>query len=139
MEWFAKGIAMARVLIIDDNDVVSSAMESAFRNDGHETRLVDKPAALDQALSDSRPDVLVLNLRVTSFDPVRLARVVHQSGTPSPMTLVHANPARILGRFYEHCIRPFEVVPRGGSERELLAAVERCLDLRTDTDRAPSS
>jgi DNA-binding NtrC family response regulator len=120
---------MARVLIIEDNEVLSTALETAFQNDGHETRLIDAPAALEPAMRGSRTDVLVFNLRATSFDPVRLARVVHQAATPSPMTLVHANATFGLGTFYQHCIRPFEVVPRGASDRDLLDAVERCLEV----------
>jgi CheY-like chemotaxis protein len=96
---------MARVLIVDDTDIVRRALEIAVRRMGHSVASVALPeAALALALDDP-PDLALLDFRMPGMDGVtlfeklraslgaRCPKVLFVSGTPPEEVRARAKEA----------------------------------------------
>ncbi len=67
---------MARVLIVDDTDIVRRALELALRKMGHDAQSTSNPArALELALA-SPPDIALLDYRMPGRDGATLSRAL---------------------------------------------------------------
>jgi two-component system, OmpR family, response regulator len=122
---------MARVLIVDDTEIVRKALELAVRKMGHETESTsDALRALEIALARP-PDLAVLDYRmplmdgVTLYTEMRLAlgdrcpKVLFISATPPEEVRAKASPDLLPMRYVR---KPFHLDDLSRVVREALAA-----------------
>lgn len=126
---------MALILVIDDSRIVHVALSSAFQRDGHDTIGLSSISKLGQTLERERPDVIVLDLLMPGVSGVELARLIEQTSEAPPPIILHSGSSPEIASIVAREIRPFEIVPKGDSERRLRDAVNRALV----TERRPPS
>lgn len=63
---------MARVLIVEDTEIVRRAMELAVRRMGHDAESTSIPEQALELASERPPDLLVLDFRMPGMDGVEL-------------------------------------------------------------------
>jgi DNA-binding response OmpR family regulator len=68
--------AAPRVLVVDDDEAVLRSAEELFGRVGWEVRTVAQPAGLWDALSSTRPDLLILDADAGGMDGVELCRAI---------------------------------------------------------------
>ena len=79
---------MARVLVVDDNADVRSALRALLEDIGHDVLdATNGMEAVDRALTDS-PDVILLDLRMPRFDGMETLRRLRTSGATSPIPVI---------------------------------------------------
>ena len=89
---------MARVLIVDDTEIVRRALEVAIRRMGHDAATAaDGPQALAMAQEDP-PDLALLDFRMPGMDGADLLRALRRSlGERCPRIVwVSATPAEVV-------------------------------------------
>lgn len=118
---------MARVLIIDDSATVARALCTALEHDGHEVEAHAEFAQLGMVLDTFKPDVLVLDLLMPGFSGLQFARFVQRVSNDPPPIILHSGSDPEMMRIAAREIRPFEIVPKGASERDLRRAVARAV------------
>jgi DNA-binding response OmpR family regulator len=91
---------MAQVMVVDDDDTIASVLVTYLEKAGHMTsRAADGQAALD-AVAESQPDLMVLDLMLPEVDGPEVCRQVRASwpGLPVVMLTALAEPDdRIAG------------------------------------------
>ena len=123
---------MARVLIVDDTDIVRRALELAVRKMGHEAESTSEPLrALELALARP-PDLALLDYRMPGMDGVtlfgelatalgdRCPKVLFVSATPPEEVRAHATPAALQPIGYVK--KPFHLDDLSRIVTEALAA-----------------
>jgi DNA-binding response OmpR family regulator len=117
---------MARVLVVDDDDTVASVVVSYLERAGHSTtRLGDGNAALT-AVTDSQPDLMVLDLMLPGLDGLEVCRQVRAAWPQLAVVMLTALAEpddRIAGLEVgadDYVTKPF-------SPRELVLRVESVL------------
>ena len=123
-----------RVLVVDDEPAVRSALDRALRMDGYEISLAaDGQAALDE-LAASRPDAVVLDAALPGLDGLELCRRLRSTGDRTPVLMLAAGDTvddRVAGLDAgadDLLVKPFAL-------KELLArlrALLRRVDARAD-------
>jgi len=79
-----------RVLVVDDEPAVRSALDRALRMDGYEISLAaDGQAALDE-LAAQRPDAVVLDDGLPGLDGLELCRRLRATGDRTPVLMLSA-------------------------------------------------
>ena len=79
---------MARLLVVDDNADIRSALRELLEDAGHE--VIDATngfEAVDRALAD-RPDVVLLDLLMPRFDGIEVLRRLRTSATASQLPVI---------------------------------------------------
>lgn len=106
---------MARVLIVDDTDIVRKALELALRKMGHEAESTsDALSALELARTHP-PDLALLDFRMPGMDGATLlAELVNALGDRCPKVLfVSASPPEeVKARLGEGAARPVGYVKK---------------------------
>ncbi len=91
---------MAQVMVVDDDDTIASVLVTYLEKAGHTTsRAADGQAALD-AVAESQPDLMVLDLMLPEVDGLEVCRQVRATwpGLPVVMLTALAEPEdRIAG------------------------------------------
>ena len=105
---------MARVLIVDDTDIVRRALELAIRKMGH--AVISTSDAIE-ALAIARrqpPDLALLDYRMPGMDGATLFEEMHLSlGDRCPKVLfVSATPSEIVAKDVERAGRPVGYVKK---------------------------
>ena len=67
---------MARILIAEDEPSIITSLDFLMRRDGHETRLVGDGAGALAAVSDFRPDVVILDLMLPAKSGLDVCREI---------------------------------------------------------------
>ncbi len=99
---------MARVLIVDDTDIVRKALEKAVQRMGHvAVSTSDSVEALAMALRDP-PDLALVDYRMPRMDGAQLWEELRSSlGERCPKVLfISATPAEVMARSVERVGRP---------------------------------
>ena len=99
---------MARVLIVDDTDIVRKALEKAVRRMGHSAvSTSDSIEALALALRDP-PDLALVDYRMPSMDGAELWEEMRASlGERCPKVLfISATPPEVVAKGVERVGRP---------------------------------
>ena len=96
---------MARVLIVDDTDIVRRALELAVRKMGHEAESTSEPLRALELARARPPDLALLDYRMPGMDGVtlfselatalgdRCPKVLFVSATPPEEVRAQATPA----------------------------------------------
>ncbi len=122
---------MQRVLIVEDDRALRTALERALRFDGYDvTEAADGAQGL-AALTDSTFDAVVLDLGLPNIDGLSLCRMLRDKGRTEPVIMLTARteiPDKVAGLDAgadDYLAKPFSV-------EELLARI-RALMRRPDT------
>ena len=95
----ADGLAVGRILVVDDDPTVSDVVARYLRREGYEVTLVgDGPSALESAAADS-PDLVVLDIMLPGIDGLAVCRTLRER-SPVPVILLTAlgtETDRIMG------------------------------------------
>jgi DNA-binding response OmpR family regulator len=94
---------MARLLLIDDDELLRELLAMRLEIEGHEVVAVDHGAAGIEALRRERFDLVVLDLMMPVMDGVRFMRLLNGEMAPPPVIVLSA-------------------AGRGDLERDMLAA-----------------
>lgn len=114
------------ILIVDDDADIREMIGLELKKDGHVVDGVGSAAALDVALRDRSPDLVILDLSLPDGDGLDIARRLRRDGCPFAIMMVTARGApldRIAGLELgadDYLAKPFE-------PRELRARVRNLL------------
>ena len=138
---------MSRVLIVDDEPAVRSALDRALRLDGYEvTPAADGREALDR-MAESTFDVVVLDVAMPVMDGLEVCRRLRDAGDRTPVLMLTARDAiddRVAGLDAgadDYLVKPFALRELKARLRALLRRAEppdaehdvlRFADLRLD-------
>lgn len=118
-----------RVLVVDDEPALRSALDRALRMDGYDISLAaDGQAALDE-LAAQRPDAVVLDVAMPGIDGLELCRRLRSTGDRTPVLMLTARDSiddRVAGLDAgadDYLVKPFE-------RQELLARLRALLRRR---------
>lgn len=117
---------MTRVLIVDDEPAVRSALDRALRLDGYEVTLAaDGREALD-ALADTRQDAVILDVAMPGVDGLEVCRRLRDAGDRTPVLMLTARDAiddRVAGLDAgadDYLVKPFHADELSARVRALL-------------------
>ena len=122
---------MSTVLIAEDDKQIREALDRILRFEGYDTIAVNDGAAALEAISEQRPDAVLLDVMMPYVDGLSVARKVRERGDRTPILMLTARqetPDRVAGLDAgadDYLAKPFEL-------DELLARV-RALLRRSDT------
>lgn len=121
---------MTRVLIVDDEPAVRSALDRALRLDGYEVTLAaDGREALD-ALADTRQDAVILDVAMPGVDGLEVCRRLRDAGDRTPVLMLTARDAvddRVAGLDAgadDYLVKPFALKELKARLRALLRRAE---------------
>jgi DNA-binding response OmpR family regulator len=89
---------MARLLLIDDDELLRELLAMRLEVEGHEVVAVDHGAAGIEALQRERFNLVVLDLMMPVMDGVRFMRVMNSELAPPPVIVLSAAGHRDLER-----------------------------------------
>lgn len=123
-----------RVLVVEDDAVISKALGQALTKEGYRPRLVDNgPDAVREAIESSF-GVIVLDVMIPGFDGFEVCRRLRKAGVETPVLMLTAKDAvddRVHGLDTgadDYLVKPFDV-------QELLARL-RALKRREAAQKA---
>lgn len=118
-----------RILVVDDDDTIRSALQIALRQQGYEVRAESNGLALEHVAAEFHPDLAILDVRLgVGPDGYEMARVLRQTMDVPVMFLTAATGVdeRLSGfrsGADDYVVKPFFMA-------ELLARVEALLRRR---------
>jgi two-component system response regulator MprA len=106
-------VAMARILVVDDEPAVRRALERALRLENYEVSLAaDGEEALD-SLASSPADAVILDVAMPRLDGLEVCRRLRKSGDRTPVLMLTARDAiedRVIGLDVgadDYLVKPF--------------------------------
>ena len=118
---------MARILIVEDEDKIRSALARGLAEEGHDVaEAADGDAGLALALAEPLPDCLVLDLMLPGRDGIEVLLAIRAAGHSTPVLMLSARAEvedRVVGLDAgadDYLAKPF-------AWAELLARVRACL------------
>ncbi len=115
-----------RILVVDDDPGVRTALDRALRLDGYEvTTVADGESAL-ASLALAAPDAMVLDLGLPGIDGLDVARRMREAGDDTPVLMLTARDAvndRVLGLDAgadDYVVKPFALAELEARLRALL-------------------
>jgi two-component system OmpR family response regulator len=120
---------MARVLIVDDTDIVRKALELALRKMGHEAESTSEPLLALELARAHPPDLALLDYRMPGMDGVTLFGELQRAlGARCPKVLfVSATPPDEVRALTTAGIRPMGYVKKPFHLDDLSRAVNEAL------------
>jgi two-component system, OmpR family, response regulator MprA len=120
-----------RILVVDDEPAVRTALERALSLEGYDVDLVaDGAAALDR-LAAAPPDAVVLDVGMPRVDGLEVCRRMRQAGDRTPVLMLTARDAiddRVEGLDAgadDYLVKPFALRELRARLRALLRRVDR--------------
>jgi two-component system, OmpR family, response regulator len=120
---------LARILIVDDTDIVRKALEKAIQRMGHRTvSTSDAVEALAMAVKDP-PDLAVVDYRMPGMDGAELFQELTQAlGERCPrMLFISATPSDVVAKSVERWGRPAGYVKKPFHLDDLTKIVDQAL------------
>ncbi len=120
---------MARVLIVDDTDIVRRALELAVRRMGHAAVSTSDAVEALALAREQPPDLALLDFRMPGMDGAELFHAMRESlGARCPKVLfVSASPPDEVAREVERIGRPAGYVKKPFHLDDLVRAVDEVL------------
>jgi len=118
---------MARVLVVDDEPAVRTALERALRLEAYDVELAaDGREALDRLADGAPPDAVVLDVAMPRVDGLEVCRRLRDSGDRTPVLMLTARDAvddRVAGLDAgadDYLVKPFALKELKARLRALL-------------------
>ncbi len=86
------GGSMASILVVDDEDGVRSAYEAVLRHDGHRVYAASTAGQALQLLDRTRPDLVLLDIKLSEWDPTGGIAVLHRMRERQPAVRSSSSP-----------------------------------------------
>jgi two-component system, OmpR family, response regulator MprA len=79
-----------RILVVDDDRAVRSAIERVLRFNGYEVELAEEGLGALDAIDASRPDALILDVMMPNLDGLGVCRMLRRRGDDLPVLMLTA-------------------------------------------------
>ncbi len=79
---------MAKIAIIDDSQIVLAVTCDALEEEGHETLPIDTPIGATMRLSQSKPDLILVDLKMASLSGEQVVRGIKKSARLTEATVI---------------------------------------------------
>jgi len=115
-----------RILLVEDDQMIGQAIQTALRQDGHAVDWVRDGNAADAALAAGRFDLVLLDLGLPGRDGVSLLRLIRSRRDATPVLVITARDAiadRIAGLDAgadDYLVKPFDLDELAARIRALL-------------------
>jgi two-component system, OmpR family, response regulator len=121
---------MARVLVVDDTDIVRRALELAVRKMGHDAESTSSPHEALRTALDRPPALMLLDYRMPGMDGLALFAALREGlGDRCPLVIfVSATPPDEVDARAPAGLRPAGYVKKPFQLEELARAVRRVLE-----------
>ncbi len=122
---------LPRVLVVDDDEAIRTALERALSLEGFAVSTVDGGRAALEAIARERPDVVVLDVAMPDLDGVSVTRSLRGGGEPLPILILSARDeiddrvAGLQAGADDYLVKPFALA-------ELVARLHALLRRRTE-------
>ena len=118
-----------RVLVVDDEETVRNILQQAFFHDGRfETRLASGGFQALEAITQFRPDLAILDIRMADMDGTEvLERIRSNPETESMKVIVITGVVREIDMERIQKSRPDEIIFKPFDLRNILSSVEKLL------------
>lgn len=127
----------ATVIIVDDDDSVRRALARLLIAAGYSVRTFS--SALDlltqPALGTTRPDCLLVDIRMPQLSGFELGAILHRTGSESPIVFMTGNLEDSTVKSAE--TGAVEFLRKPFTDDALLSAVQRALDRASAAEQAP--
>ena len=124
--WAWQHGGVSQILVVEDDGPIRASIRRALAYEGHQvTEAADGQAALD-AVSRSRPDLVLLDLTLPNVDGLEVCRRLRAAGDDMPILMVTARDAvdaRVLGLDAgadDYLVKPFDISELNARVRALL-------------------
>jgi len=81
---------MAKLLVVDDEEIVLKSISALLRGEGHETTACQSVLEALEELEKADFDVLITDIRMAPIDGMELIRRVHKSKPEFPVIVISA-------------------------------------------------
>src|SRR5215207_6733083 len=122
---------MTRVLVVDDEPAVRTALERALRLEAYDVELAaDGREALDRLADGAAPDAIVLDVSMPVVDGLEVCRRLREAGDRTPVLMLTARDAiddRVAGLDAgadDYLVKPFALKELKARLRALLRRAE---------------
>lgn len=129
---------MHTILLVDDEPSICWALENALREDGHSVMTAASAEEALQAASASRPDVVVMDIRLPGIDGLAALQKMNKSLERTPVIIMTAfgnleTAVQAINQgAFEYLTKPFDL-------DEVIAVIRRALDSGRSTTSVPNS
>jgi DNA-binding NtrC family response regulator len=119
----------ARILVVDDEEIVRRSCLRALGDNGHEVEAVDSGAEALSKIEDGRYDVLILDVMMPKMDGIEVLRRVKETH-PDIEVIMITGLSQIATAVGAMKLGAFDYLPKPFEPDELKLAVERALERR---------
>ena len=120
---------MARILIVDDEQMVLSSTQRLLASLGYETASVDDATRILDAIREARPDVVLQDVRMPGLDVEALLRALRADPEVGHTPVVLFSASMEIFDLEER-VRPAGVLEKPFKPEEAVAAIERAVRQR---------
>jgi two-component system OmpR family response regulator len=120
---------VARILIVDDTEIVRKALEKAIRRMGHDAASTSDAAEALAIATKDPPDLVLVDYRMPGMDGAELYQALWESlGDRCPRVLfVSATPSDVVAKTVERYRRPAGYVKKPFHLTDLTRVVDQAL------------
>jgi DNA-binding response OmpR family regulator len=86
---------MPKVLIVEDDDSMSTALKDGFQYEGYDVTLVRDGAEGLRMAKEARPDLIILDVMLPKMNGLDVCREVRKQGNPVPIIMLTARGQEI--------------------------------------------
>lgn len=79
---------MARILIVDDDDLLRAVLQYRLFADGHDVMALEDGARVLQTVQECRPDLIVLDAMMPVMDGFEILRRLKSGPSPDPTPVI---------------------------------------------------
>ncbi len=115
-----RGIDVANILVVDDDDVLCKLLHDVLSEEGHDVRCAHHGLAALDEIARRLPDLVLTDIQMPHLDGIGLLGSLVERGLRIPVVLMSAVRQRELPQGVALVAKPFDL-------DDLLATVERSL------------
>jgi DNA-binding response OmpR family regulator len=127
----------ARILLVEDEAALARGLTDNLRDEGYEVRVVSRGDRVQEALSEGRPDLVLLDIMLPGRSGLDVLRDLRVAGDPLPVLMLTAK-GDVVDRVVGLELGADDYLPKPFAVRELLARV-RALLRRAAPARPPDA
>ena len=116
---------MAKILVVDDDDIFRTAVEKNLKMAGHEIRSAENGSKGLGQLSSEKPDLIISDIRMPEMDGVEMLKAIRAT-SQIPIILM-TGFAEIMETQTAHSLGANDFIPKPFTSEDLNHAIERCL------------